>query len=241
MGPRSTGPFLDLVVTACQEIYGARHDIEFPKMLICSQPAPFYEDRPIDHAALEQATRDGLQHLESAGADFLAIACNTAHIYFQRLAAAVSVPLLNIIHLAVNAVPPSSNGIALVAARATAESGIFQDALAAAGHRVLDLTWQNDVDKLLSAVRETTDPEVFQRLWAAVLDKAQTSGADTVLVACLDLSGIVRYAQTPLLIVDAAVCLARATVEMWLKLQASEQAYPAQALNFNSQVSPTRS
>jgi aspartate/glutamate racemase len=25
MGPRSTGPFLDLVVTACQKMYGARH------------------------------------------------------------------------------------------------------------------------------------------------------------------------------------------------------------------------
>src|SRR5689334_8675314 len=101
MGPRSTGPFLDLIVTACQEMYGARHDIDFPKMLICSQPAPFYEDRPIDHAALEAATLAGLKHLESAGVDFLAIACNTVHIYYPRLAAAVSVPLLNIVELAV--------------------------------------------------------------------------------------------------------------------------------------------
>lgn len=77
MGPRSTGPFIDLVVTQCQEIYGARHDIDFPRMLICWQPAPFYEDRPTDHVALEAAIRDGLRYLESAGADFLAIACNS--------------------------------------------------------------------------------------------------------------------------------------------------------------------
>lgn len=216
MGPRSTGPFLDLVVTACQEMYGARHDIDFPKMLICSQPAPFYEDRPIDHAALEAATLDGLKSLEAAGVDFLAIACNTVHIYYPRLAAAVSVPLLNIVELAVQAVPASSRGVALVAARPTVESGIFQEALQAAGHQVVDLDWQGSVDAMLSAIRETTDPEAFRRLWAPLLESARVAGVDTVLIACLDLSGVVRFVETPLRVVDAANCLARAVVEQWL-------------------------
>jgi aspartate racemase len=44
---------------------------------------------------LEAATLDGLKHLESAGVDFLAIACNTVHMYYPRLAASVAVPLLN--------------------------------------------------------------------------------------------------------------------------------------------------
>lgn len=221
MGPRSTGPFLDLVVTACQEIYGARHDIDFPKMLICSQPAPFYEDRPIDHAALEAATLSGLKHLESAGVDFLAIACNTVHIYYPRLAASVSVPLLNIVELAVQAVPASAGSVALVAARPTAKSNLFQGALRAAGHQVVELGWQDQIDALLTAVRETTDPLVFRRLWAPVFEKAQAAGVGAVLVACLDLSGVVRHAETELPVVDAADCLARAVVRQWLSLRAS--------------------
>jgi aspartate racemase len=222
MGPRSTGPFLDLVVTACQEMYGARHDIDFPKMLICSQPAPFYEDRPIDHAALEAATLDGLKHLESAGVDFLAIACNTVHIYYPRLAAAVSVPLLNIVELAVRAVPGSASGVALVAARPTSESGLFQEALRAAGHRVVELDWQSDVDGMLSAVRESTDPDVFRSLWAPIFEKARRAGVGAVLVACLDLSGVVRHADTDLTVVDAADCLARAVVRQWLSVVSSQ-------------------
>ena len=139
MGPRSTAPFLDLLVTACQEMYGARHDIDFPKMLICSQPAPFYQDRPIDHSALEAATLEGLKQLEYAGADFLAIACNTVHIYYPRLASAVSVPLLNIVELAVQAVPALTEMVGLVAARPTIDAGIFQEALRNAGHKVIDV------------------------------------------------------------------------------------------------------
>jgi aspartate racemase len=216
MGPRSTGPFLDLIITACQQLYGAHHDIDFPKMLICSQPAPFYEDRPIDHAALEAATLEGLKQLESAGVDFLAMACNTVHIYYPRLAAAVSVPLLNIVELAVQAVPDSPGSVALVAARPTAEAGIFQTALQAAGYRVVELDWQDHIDRMLSEVRESTDPEVFRSLWAALFEKAQEADIGAVLVACLDLSGIVRFAKTELTLVDAADCLARAVVQHWL-------------------------
>lgn len=216
MGPRSTGPFLDLVLDACQEVYGARHDVDFPKMVVCSQPAPFYEDRPVDHAELERATLDGLKTLEAAGADFLAIACNTVHIYYPRLAAAVRVPLLNIVELAARAVPADARGVALVAARPTAEAGLYQRALGAAGARPLEVGWQDGVDALLAAVRETTDPATFRRLWGPVLDGARAAGADAVMVACLDLSGVLRHAPATLPVIDSARCLARAVVERWV-------------------------
>jgi aspartate racemase len=215
MGPRSTGPFLELVVDACQDIYGARHDIDFPQMLICSQPAPFYEDRPIDHEALEAATVEGLRRLESSNVDFIAIACNTVHIYFAGLERSVSVPLLNIVRLAVDALPEETKRVALVAARPTSEAGIFQSAVAASGRTVLDLDWQAHVDTMLSAVRETKDPAALAGLWHPILAKAAAARIDVLLVACLDLSAIVRFASASHPIVDAANCLARALVQRW--------------------------
>jgi aspartate racemase len=49
MGPRSTAPFIDLIITQCRIQYGAKLDEEFPHMMIYSLPTPFYVDRPIDH------------------------------------------------------------------------------------------------------------------------------------------------------------------------------------------------
>ena len=43
MGPRSTAPFVDLVVSECRNQYGARHDIDFPPMMILSWPTPFFD------------------------------------------------------------------------------------------------------------------------------------------------------------------------------------------------------
>src|SRR5215207_9036283 len=89
MGPRSTAPFVDLVVDECQRQYGARYDIDFPPMLIYSLPTPFYVDRPIDHVALEAAIGVGLRKLEQAGVTFVAMPGNSAHIYSEQLAAGI--------------------------------------------------------------------------------------------------------------------------------------------------------
>jgi aspartate racemase len=129
------------VLDACQQQTGARDDIDFPKILICSQPAPFFEDRPLDQAALEAATLAGLKTLEAGGADFLAIACNTVHIYFDSLARQVEVPLLNLVELAVADLAELPGTVALVAARGTAESEIYQSALRAAGREVAAIGW----------------------------------------------------------------------------------------------------
>ena len=42
MGPRSTAPFVDLVIPECQIQYGARDDIDFQKMMI-SSPSQGYD------------------------------------------------------------------------------------------------------------------------------------------------------------------------------------------------------
>jgi aspartate racemase len=216
MGPRSTAPFIDMVVSECQSQYGARDDIDFPKMMICSQPAPFYEDRPIDHDALEAAIRSGLQHLERAGADLLAIACNTAHIYYERLAASVNIPLLNMVELGIAAISESARRVALMAARPTVESGIYQAGLRRRGLAVVEPDWQSSVDDLLGETRNAAGNSAVRRQWDGLLRQAESAGADTIVVACLDLSGMIARIDGAERLVDTAQSLAREIVRQWL-------------------------
>ena len=216
MGPRSTAPFIDMVVTEAQEQYGARDDTDFPKMMICSQPAPFYEDRPVDHAALEAATLEGLLDLEKAGVDFAAIACNTVHIYYPQLAAALKIPLLNMLELAVASIPKSAKTVALIASQATAEAGIYQKALNDCGFDVATIDYQEAINHLLAATRTSRDGALFTQLWKNILNGIE---ADAVLVACLDLSAILPHAKTDLPIIDASQALARETIRQWLSIR----------------------
>jgi aspartate racemase len=222
MGPRSTAPFLNLVLTECEEQYGAKDDIDFPKLMICSLPVPFYPDRPTDHAAMETAIRDGLQGLARAGVDFLAIPCNTAHVYFQTLAASVDRPLLNMIELALEAIPAPPRTIAVIAARPTVESGIYQRGIVERGHQLVELDWQRDVDALIGATRGARSNDRIRSAWGDLVRKARERGADTLLVGCMDLSAVKDLLETDMNVVDAGHCLAREVVRRWRSWQPAE-------------------
>ena len=219
MGPRSTAPFVDLVVDECQRQYGARDDIDFPPMLIYSLPTPFYVDRPIDHAALEEAIVAGLRKLEQSGAAFIAMPCNSAHIYFERLAAGIDVPLLNMVDLALGALPPGSSGVALLATRPTVESRLYQEAIERAEARVLGgEDWQARVDALILAIKSSADRAVPSALWRDLVADLEAAGTDTLLLACTDLNAVSATASTRATLIDATRCLAEATVKTWRAL-----------------------
>ena len=219
MGPRSTAPFVAMVVDACQRQYGAHYDIDFPPMLIYALPTPFYIDRPIDHAALEATIIAGLRKLEHAGVAFVAMPCNSAHIYFEQLASSMHVPLLNMPDLALGALPAASNTVALLATRPTVEARIYQDAIERAGKRLLvgDF-WQARVDALILAIKSSSDRAAANVLWRDLVADLHSAGADTLLLACTDLNAVSATVDTPMALVDATRCLAEATVKTWRAL-----------------------
>ena len=216
MGPRSTAPFVDMVVSECQRQYGARYDDEFPPMMIYSLPTPFYVDRPIDHAALRASIAAGLRTLAGTGVSLIAMPCNTAHIYYAELAAALAVPLLNMVELALCALPHDARRVALLATRPTAEARVYQDALARAGLvPYLPEALQARVDALIQAVKTAPDRAGPAARWAELLDQLAGAGVDTALVACTDLSGLCAAGPPAPRRADAAQALAAELVRAW--------------------------
>ena len=134
MGPKSTAPFVDLVVDECRRQYGARYDEDFPHMMIYSLPTPFYIDRQIDHGALKRTIAGGLRKLASTGVDFIAMPCNTAHVYFTELRQAIDIPLLNIIEETAGNLPNGPHKSTLFATVSTFDSNLYQKAIRDKGH-----------------------------------------------------------------------------------------------------------
>ncbi len=219
MGPRSTAPFVDLVVGECQRQYGATYDDEFPPMMIYALPTPFYVDRPIDHAALRAAIVAGLRRLAGTGVALIAMPCNTAHIYFDQLAAAIDVPLLNMVDLALRALPEDARRVALLATRPTSAARVYQDVLEQSGRTVyLDEPLQAQVERLIQTIKTARDRRAAVALWRDLLAALAADGLDTALLACTDLNAVSTVVDAPLALVDATACLAAATVREWRAL-----------------------
>ncbi|PEX91736.1 aspartate/glutamate racemase family protein [Bacillus cereus] len=210
MGPKSTGPFVDTVVAQCQIIYGAKHDIDFPHMMIYSCPTPFYMDRPIDHAAMKKAIIEGAQKLESTGVDFIAMPCNTAHLYFEELQRSLSIPILNIVDETLKAIPENTKKVALLATEATVQAGIYQDGIA---KRDIDYIhnkqWQESINQIITCIKGGEIEEARQ-LWSALILQLQDE-VDTAIIACTDLNVVASED-----FIDSAQCLAKAVVNAYL-------------------------
>jgi aspartate racemase len=216
MGPYSSAPFLNQILSECERQYGATHDIDFPEILLHSLPTPFYPDRPVDHDAMFKALKQGLLKLERTSVDLLAIACNTAHVYFSELKQEVNKPLLNMVELAVGALPRNIGRVAVVASHVTIESQVYQSALIRNGFAPIHPGWQADIDDLISYLRRHKNNPLIQEKCAALVRKAQEKGAEGILLACLDLSSLSDYFQSNIMVIDASQILAKNIVSAWL-------------------------
>ncbi|MCU5225105.1 MULTISPECIES: aspartate/glutamate racemase family protein [Bacillus cereus group] len=210
MGPKSTGPFVDTVVAECQTIYGAKHDIDFPHMMIYSCPTPFYMDRPIDHEAMKKAIIEGAQKLESTGASFIAMPCNTAHLYFEELQDSLSIPILNIVDETLQAIPETAKRVALLATEATVQAGIYQDGIVKRNIEYIHHEkWQDMINQIITYIKSGKVEEA-RELWNALVLQLREE-VDTAIIACTDLNVVASED-----FVDSSQCLAKAVVRMYL-------------------------
>ncbi|MBL3819077.1 amino acid racemase [Bacillus sp. BSL6] len=210
MGPKSTGPFVDTVVAECQTIYGAKHDMDFPHMMIYSCQTPFYMDRPIDHEAMKKAIIEGAQKLESTGASFIAMPCNTAHLYFEELQQSLSIPILNIVDETLQAIPETAKRVALLATEATVQAGIYQDGIAKRNIEYIHHeTWQEMINQIITCIK-SGEIEKAHELWNTLVLQLRDE-VDTAIIACTDLNVVANED-----FVDSSQCLAKAVVRMYL-------------------------
>lgn len=134
----------------------------------------------------------GARALEAAGAEAIAIACNTAHHWADDLAAGMRVPLLHIVDAvaeAIEARPARPTRIGLLGTRGTLASGFYGRRLAALG-----LDWiapdeavqAGGVDAAIAAVK-AADLETARARFTEAAGHLAGRGADLLLLACTEL------------------------------------------------------
>ncbi len=218
MGPRSTAPFLNMVLDECQKQYGAKYDDEFPRIMIYSLPTPFYIDKPVDATKLKEVVCEGLKRLESTGVDFIVVPCGSVHTFFDDMAASVSVPVLHMIEESIVHISSDVTSIGLVATKMTADGKLYQDALKKKGIQTIESgDLQAQVDRLILGVKTGWSKAQLDEEFKTFINLLHERGAGAVLVACTDLSELAKSPQT-LPVFDAVAGLARSTVERYLRL-----------------------
>ncbi|WP_340608651.1 aspartate/glutamate racemase family protein [Xenorhabdus bharatensis] len=223
MGPRSTAPFIDMLVNASQSLYGAKNDIDFPKMHIISLPTPFYPGQDIDDAKMVQALQEGIADLVKAEVNLIVIPCNIAHIYYSEIEkASISIPVLHIADCALQKITSDDTKIAIIGTEPTIEAGFYQARIQSVGKEpVVSTELRNYTTKLLTLIKEKGfEHEEVVTIWDTILSYTQALKVHVLLIACTDISPLIKNKRNQSMkIVDTASSLAEATIHSFYELK----------------------
>ncbi|MCZ4352347.1 amino acid racemase [Roseovarius aestuarii] len=145
--------------------------------------------------------------LQAAGAQALAMPCNTAHHYAHAVTKACDLAFLNMLDLtAETLVGQGARRIGMLASPATRLAGVFDVPFSASG---LTPVWTTDEDALLriiQAVKAGQAGAVKDDL-RAVADDVLAQGADRLMVACTELSLLTDVLPDGVAWTDSLDCL----------------------------------
>lgn len=218
MGPEATLDLLRRILDATP----ARDDQDHIRTLVDNNPKiPSRIDAVIHgHGESPAGTLVKMARgLESLGADFLVMPCNTAHLYAGEIAAAVQIPLISLIEVAVDAAlatVANLGKVGLLASSAVHQTGIYAEAFAEVAVTTIHprQASQDELMDLIVRVKacDVRDEDRLQRVVADVVNQ----GAECLVLACTELSVIDELIAAPVPIVDASQALAEETVRRGL-------------------------
>lgn len=198
MGPEATILLMQKVLAATDAVDDEGHIplIVDQNPAVPSRIAHLIEGTGADPGpVLEEMAR----RLVAAGAEALAMPCNTAHHYAGRVRGAVSVPFLDMVEIAADhaaRLAGAGGRVGILASPAVRTVGLFDRALAARG---LSALYATDEPALLATIRriKAGGPGAAARgtLRAASADLT-ARGADIQMIACTEFSLIADAVET---------------------------------------------
>ncbi|BBC31819.1 hypothetical protein SGFS_031130 [Streptomyces graminofaciens] len=143
-----------------------------------------------DWPAAGRLLGEAAEALEAAGADFLAVACNTMHAVADEIPRHSSLPLVSLIDATVDALDGRTR-VALLGTSTTTRMPAFANAFARAGIEVVDLgeQAQRELDRIIYSelcLGHVVSDSALQlrKLGQAAVDR----GAEAVILACTELN-----------------------------------------------------
>ncbi|TCO68301.1 aspartate/glutamate racemase family protein [Marinisporobacter balticus] len=188
-------------------------------MMVYSLPTPFYIDRPINHELMKKTIIKGLQKLELAGVDFIAMPCNSVHIYFNELKESIGVPLLNIVEETIKQLPMRSQKVTIFSTSSTFESGIYEKGIINSGHEfVFKAQWQGKLNNLIQKIKLDKKNIDNVGIWNELIEDVKKEDIESIVIACTDLNAVLEKSHNKINIIDASKCLAESVICRYLEL-----------------------
>ncbi len=217
MGPDATVDFMARVIA----LTGSGSDQDHIHMIVDQDPT--IPNR-------QCAIRDGLtdvtealgtmaKRLEDAGADFLVMVCNTAHVFLDGVHSSTNIPFISIIDESVreiDRVRPDARKVGVMATDGCLDTGVYQDAIASSGREALvpDGSELEQLMRLISAIKAGNQGEEIRQSMQSSADNLVKEGAEVIIAGCTEIPIVFEGENCAVPVVASTYVLAARTLEL---------------------------
>lgn len=222
MGPAATADLYNRIITILQERYNAKYDADFPEIVIISLPIPDIVENIENESITVTMLCNAAQRLEKSGAGFIAIPCNTAHVYLKQIQEAVAIPILSIMEeTALVCKEKNLINVGLISTRFTRDRKLFDTALGKFGINTFTL---NDARQTIATkiVMEILQGNLTQSNKDELIDLLQNlknKQAEAIILGCTEFPLLIKQTDVPLPLIDTTQILAESCVREAIKYE----------------------
>jgi len=206
MGPEATVDFMKRII----QLTPAEDDGDHIRMIVDNNPKIPSRIKAIIEGTGETPVPALIQlakNLESWGADFLAMPCNTAHFYYEPVNAAVHIPVLNMIELTVDTVSrhPDIRKVGFLGSTAVIMTEMYVNAFIKKDVEVINPEPKQQAS-IMSIIKEIKAGSYKDEIFAALqdsIDRLIQKDAQALLIACTELSMIADLLESKTTIYDS--------------------------------------
>ena len=217
MGPDATVDFMAKVIA----LTDSGRDQDHVHLLVDQDPTV-----PNRQAAINSGNDDVSDHLaamakrlEDAGADFLVMVCNTAHVFLDGVRAATTIPFISIIDESVNEISrvcPNATIVGVLATDGCIDTNIYQQAIEASGRTAVvpDESEMKRLMALIHAIKAGDQGAEIASGMEAVAQALVDKGAEVIIGGCTEIPLVFEGDGFPVPVVASTNILAERTVAL---------------------------
>lgn len=209
LGPGATVSFMSEVL----EQTPAQRDQDHIEMVVYNDPKVpdrNYPERRDGEGPLPRLIRNA-KRLEAAGADYIVIASNTTHRYYDEIATAVDVPMPHMISLVRDAVETADfDAVGVLTTTTAIDIGLYDEAFKETG---VNIRYPEDREQMMEAIYafKRGEKEEAKTMMDECVGKLLEDGVEAIVLGCTELSALPWDWDIPS--IDPAVVLAKHCVE----------------------------
>lgn len=217
MGPEATVDFMAKVIA----MSGAARDQDHVHMIVDQDPTV-----PNRQAAINSGADDVSPHLaamalrlEKAGADFLVMVCNTAHVFLDGVHKATSIPFISIIDESVAEIGrccPGAKRVGVMATDGCLDTNIYQDAIRASGREALVPREKNlrELMRCIAAVKAGDKGAAIAQGMSDVARALLDEGAEVIIAGCTEIPIVFGGDGFPVPVISSTDVLAQRAIAL---------------------------